>query len=357
MEEKLDLNIFVVTFKQMKEAEGEISGGDPYPCQKCKAILNKFSTVLSAKQFAESDSKLKIELKNNQSLWECEFCSYPNVIKIDKEEIPTKDEMYYLVESQLENVGSENDSTMVFCIDTSGSMNTTTEVAGKIDLKFGLSKDEIEMLKQFMEPGDEAQFNFLPGAQNKNKTFISRKQCILSAIESQLQELKKADPHKKIGMVTFNNEVTVLGDKNTPTVNIVGDKLTNKDAIGQALNNFKLTEPVESSFENLIADLNKQEAKGQTALGPALLSSLEVASKGSPGSTVILCTDGLANIGIGQLDPMTEESVNFYDTLAERAKERNISVSIMTIKGEGSKMEVIGKLAELTNGSMKVVNP
>ena len=123
------------------------------------------------------------------------------------------------------------------------------------------------------------------------------------------------------------------------------------------MNNFKLTEPVESSFESLIGDLNKQAAKGQTALGPALLSSLEVASKGSPGSTVILCTDGLANIGIGQLDPMTEESVNFYDTLAERAKEKNISVSIMTIKGEGSKMEVIGKLAELTNGSMKVVNP
>jgi hypothetical protein len=29
----------------------------------------------------------------------------------------------------------------------------------------------------------------------------------------------------------------------------------------------------------------------------------------------------------------------------------------MTIKGEGCKMEVIGKLAELTNGNMKVVNP
>lgn len=88
------------------------------------------------------------------------------------------------------------------------------------------------MLKQFMEPGDEAQFNFLPGAKNQNKTFISRKQCILSAIESQLQEIKKSDPHKKIGLVTFNNEVTVIGDNSTPTVNIVGDKLTNKDAIG-----------------------------------------------------------------------------------------------------------------------------
>lgn len=29
----------------------------------------------------------------------------------------------------------------------------------------------------------------------------------------------------------------------------------------------------------------------------------------------------------------------------------------MTIKGEGCKMEVIGKLAESTHGNMKVVNP
>ncbi len=85
------------------------------------------------------------------------------------------------------------------------------------------------MLKQFMQPGDEAQFNFLPGNHNKNKTFISRKQCILSAIENQLQELKKIDPLKKIGFITFNNEVTVLGDGKAPTVNILGDKLNKKD--------------------------------------------------------------------------------------------------------------------------------
>jgi len=38
------------------------------------------------------------------------------------------------------------------------------------------------MLRQFMEPGDEAQINYFPGQNNQNKTFISRKQCILSAI-------------------------------------------------------------------------------------------------------------------------------------------------------------------------------
>jgi uncharacterized protein with von Willebrand factor type A (vWA) domain len=46
-----------------------------------------------------------------------------------------------MLESPLEQGGSENDSTIVFCIDISGSMNTTAEVAGKVDLKYGLSKE------------------------------------------------------------------------------------------------------------------------------------------------------------------------------------------------------------------------
>jgi hypothetical protein len=72
---------------------------------------------------------------------------------------------------------------------------------------------------------------------------------------------------------------------------------------------------------------------------------------------VVLCTDGLANIGVGLLDPLTEEAAKFYEQLGQIAKERNITVNVITIKGEGCKMEVIGKLAELTNGNMKVVNP
>lgn len=59
-----------------------------------------------------------------------------------------------MIESDLENQSSQNDSTMIFCIDASGSMNTTTEIEGKVELKFGISQEEIEMLKQFMEPGD-----------------------------------------------------------------------------------------------------------------------------------------------------------------------------------------------------------
>lgn len=56
-----------------------------------------------------------------------------------------------------------------------------------------------------MEPGDEAQLNYLPGVQNQNKTFVSRMQCILSAIESQINEIKSTYPFKKIGFVTFGS--------------------------------------------------------------------------------------------------------------------------------------------------------
>jgi hypothetical protein len=45
-----DLNVFVLTFDGMKEAEKNLSGGDHYPCKKCGAILNKFSLIVPASQ-------------------------------------------------------------------------------------------------------------------------------------------------------------------------------------------------------------------------------------------------------------------------------------------------------------------
>lgn len=44
------------------------------------------------------------------------------------------------------------------------------------------------------------------------------------------------------------------------------------------------------------------EENGPTALGPAIISSVTLASKGKAGSKVIICTDGLANVGLGSLD-------------------------------------------------------
>lgn len=44
------------------------------------------------------------------------------------------------------------------------------------------------------------------------------------------------------------------------------------------------------------------EETGPTALGPAILTAIGLAGEGAPGSSVIVCTDGLANIGLGGFD-------------------------------------------------------
>jgi len=66
------------------------------------------------------------------------------------------------------------------------------------------------------------------------------------------------------------------------------------------------------------------EEGGQTALGPALLIAIMMASK-VRASKVVMCTDGLANIGLGNLDTESADqhskASNFYSQLGEKAKE------------------------------------
>jgi hypothetical protein len=109
-------------------------------------------------------------------------------------------------------------------------MNTTHEVKGKVNLKHGISQAEIDFLRQFMDPGDEAQLNYIPG-QAQGVTYISRKQCVLAAIENQINEIKSNDPNKRVGLISFNNEVVVFGDCKKDPHHIVGDKLQKYNAI------------------------------------------------------------------------------------------------------------------------------
>ena len=50
------------------------------------------------------------------------------------------------------------------------------------------------------------------------------------------------------------------------------------------------------------------EETGPTAMGPAVLTSIAMASKGVAGSTVVICTDGLANVGLGAFDEANTEA-------------------------------------------------
>ena len=62
------------------------------------------------------------------------------------------------------------------------------------------------------------------------------------------------------------------------------------------------------------------EEGGATALGPGLFYSILIASK-KRGSQVILCTDGLANKGIGSLEDDDDKKTEFYNEMGNLALE------------------------------------
>lgn len=62
-----------------------------------------------------------------------------------------------------------------------------------------------------------------------NVTYVSRLQCVQAAIDQQLTEMSQGAPNRKVGIVTFNGEVTVIGDGTVAPQTIAGDKLFDYD--------------------------------------------------------------------------------------------------------------------------------
>lgn len=117
--------------------------------------------------------------------------------------------------------------------------------------------------------------------------------------------------------------------------------------------------------QKIITKYNEKFANKQTALGPALLVSynlLESLEKQNDGNNnqIILCTDGLANIGLGSLDTFgkfLEESEEFYKGIAEKASEKGIQLNIVTMRGNGCSVDKLVILAEKTGGTISRVDP
>lgn len=350
--QKADANVVSIRMNIL-EGERVFATGDSVFCAKCQAVLNCYSII----------STLTEEGKESASqLWKCEFCENENIINLEEEEIPKEDTLDFIlmspeqvVESDSNLNNSDKDITIVFCIDVSGSMCVTQPMEGNFALK-GKIANAFEGFGDF-----DMSEQFLPG--EDNVTYVSRLQCVQAAIESQLEEMQKYAPDRKVGIVTFNNEVTIIGDGTTDTQSITGDRLSNFQTcydIGENLQS-KMTKTISETSQALTDKLMKIEETGPTALGPALIASIGLASGGKPGSKVIICTDGLSNVGIGSLDTKNEAELlladGFYTQAGSIAKEKGIGVSVISIQGEECRIESLSAVAELTEGNVTRVDP
>lgn len=65
--------------------------------------------------------------------------------------------------------------------------------------------------------------------EQKNVTYISRMQCLQAAIDQQIGDMSNGATNRKLGIVAFNNEVTVYGDGSQDPLTIGGDKLNDQE--------------------------------------------------------------------------------------------------------------------------------
>ena len=63
----------------------------------------------------------------------------------------------------------------------------------------------------------------------KNVTYVSRMQCLQAAIEQQIKDMGNGAADRKLGIVSFNSDVTVVGDGMMDPQIISGDKLFDYD--------------------------------------------------------------------------------------------------------------------------------
>ena len=87
-----------------------------------------------------------------------------------------------------------------------------------------------------------------------------------------------------------------------------------------------------------------------------------MAAQGKPGSTVVICTDGLANVGLGAFDEVkTEADMQqvdaFYETVGQIAQTAGVTIQIISIEGDECNIDSLSTLAELTGGAVERVNP
>jgi len=400
----VDTNVVAIKLGTLAKSAEELFAGDVIQCERCGAALNHLSNILdhegkplrapkapqepvapgglpvvseapAAAAAAVADGAAgsgrgalpaDVHLEAGQQLWSCDFCEHHNVLDgLQPEEIPAGPSRDYVLVPAPESASasaSESDasdsSILVFVLDISGSMCVSSAVPGRIELR---GRKEIDPALLALGDVDLAGV----GA-NARVTYISRLQSVQASIDAQLTALAEKHPKRRVLLVTFNGEVTIVGDGSAgKSVVIAGDKLQQEAELARIGRDFVSSlddvKPVVQAKDALSDALFSLEESGPTALGPALVCALAMASR-VRGSQVILCTDGVANVGLGSIDTKGDRDAErsaeeWYRTQGVKAREAGTMVSIVSIKGDECRLELLGLVAAETLGAVTRVDP
>ena len=347
----LDTNVCVIRYKSLENASKNMS--QLYKCQKCESYLNKFS-VLNPKD-------------NNKFEWKCEFCSNINSdLIINGDNIPKDETIEKCLEPNIiKETNNGDESTLIFCFDISGSMCQSYNVGRKLKEKFNkiIGKKSVKQSNLFgsnieYQDDDKIDFSNYDFSQN-NTNYISRLDLVKLSIEDNIKTLLKNSPNVKVGILSFGSEIEVKGDCLSNVMIIKEKDMSNESKIkslGEENTNL-IKAKIKESSSKIIESIRKTEENGSTALGPAILMSLSLMKNASIGSRIFLCTDGMSNLGVGDISENREKAVEFYIKIGNMAKEKGIVISLITFEDSESEIDVLKNMVELSGGEIIRVNP
>jgi len=184
---------------------------------------------------------------------------------------------------------------------------------------------------------------------------MTRLQCVQAAVSQQLEALQRQQPECVVVIVTFGAEVCIYADGGNRSLVARRAHSSEVDLLakGKELGS-NCSEKIMDVVERLASTVSELKPSGNTALGPALAVSIGLAS-GRPGSKIVLCTDGMANNGVGAITNRNQV-VEFYGDMGRRAAEEGTCISVITMEGEDCSMENLGTCADLTGGQVEMVD-
>ena len=342
----IDTNACVIRYKDLEKQELSIS--KLYQCSKCKAYLNKYSKIIKSNN-------------GNTYEWTCEFCSNLNKnLNIQHESFPKEQVYENCLELNKKVNISDEDTSLIFCFDKSGSMCQSYYIEENLKKKFNkifnkANKYHASLFDNYENITDFTNFDF-----NKNNTnYVSRLDLVKLSIENNIKSLLEHSPNVKVGIVSFGSDIEVKGDCLSNVMRIKEKDMNNENkiiSIGEENTNL-IKNSIKQSSESIIKSLREIEEEGSTALGPAVLLSLSLLKNAKIGSRIFLCTDGMSNLGIGSLEENKEKAKEFYTKIGNMAKEKGVVISLITFEDSESEIYILKNMVELSGGEIIRVNP
>jgi hypothetical protein len=226
----------------------------------------------------------------------------------------------------------DSEGVVVFCIDVSGSM------------------DQQDRLPDFQQ-----QWKIAKGEEIVNITRIA---AIKQAVATHINRLAVSCPNKKVSVITFASDILIQQDQNgsvvTSRINSMAQTIDAALERAKNMVDWERVSPIGLARDNMLNLVESIHTRGSTALGPALLASIQVAGESGLPAEIILCSDGEPNEGIGSSGSLNAET---YERIGSMAVQRECKVSLIGIDGCRCAMEYLSECASRTEGNISILHP